>query len=176
MNPAIRQRLALPGNKNAEPSFNWGYMIMPNLEIYDEARNSKLQSKRAAALVGSVIVGGIAMARLEHTFSNPLPAYQELITGMFSVFFVAAMFVAIGSLIVLLANMNNKLPITLEQIPEVKFYAREDADIALFVDEIQKSKNRMPVLDEYCQILGFAHERNLPIYHEYVKEQAWQSS
>lgn len=136
---------------------------------YSEEVDAKLQTKRISGVIGSIVITALIFF-MAVTVPGKAPGDYQL---AFMIFFQSAcvigFFAVLGFLFLWIINLQNGSSMERDKIQELIFYARQDSDIALFLDEIREKEDRLPVLDEYVQILMVAHKKNLPIYHEYLK-------
>lgn len=143
---------------------------MTSLNVYDDDQNDTLQAKRFAGCIGSLAITAFCLWRVLFTSSNLAVVYQEELMGFWIAMSGLAIFVTLACLLGLFANSQNNQTLTDAEMQRANFYAREDCDIALFLDQIQQTANRQPVLDEYSQILAFAHKKKLAFYEDHAQE------
>lgn len=60
-----------------------------------------------------------------------------------------------------LCNLNNSVRCSKREVDELRRYASQDREVQTFVSRIMNVENRLPVADEYCQVVEWARSRNL---------------
>lgn len=148
---------------------------MSQFEVYTETVRSRITYKRLLGIfISSAVAFGLVFALFQFSESLSDPGRLSLL-GLFLVV-AAVVLLSIYSLVLFVKYVFDFdcIETSIEGIRTMKHYASQDVEIKQFLEDIQKTANRIPVDYEFQQVRKAASEKNLESRYQAEARLAWE--